>query len=187
MVQIETHNRAPSVENERLRAEAGYLNIDDPAKVAALLQKNANDLSWSWKVWLPEGSWRLQSRMFGIPAAGVADAMDTRGMEGGREVHVAVTIYKKGIDAQWQFLSSLDGSQLARALPDTHQLVAPAPLVRRTIEIAGSGDRETADADQPLVLLRIRAHAIEQKTFGEQSKEGSLSSDGVMVWIVRDK
>ena len=60
VLQLEDRNRELEATNSELRAEAGYLEVDEPGKVAVLRTRNLDDLSWQWKVWLPPGKWFLR-------------------------------------------------------------------------------------------------------------------------------
>ncbi len=61
IVRTDARNKELEAINAKLRAEAGYLEITDPSKVAVLRLTNLDEYTWRWKVWLPPGSWWLST------------------------------------------------------------------------------------------------------------------------------
>ncbi len=56
------------VEVRKLREEAGYLNVEDPEKFYAVEIEKFEELTWSWKVYIPaRGSYVLYTKRHDIP------------------------------------------------------------------------------------------------------------------------
>ena len=187
--EVELANRKLFDENVKLRAEAGYLEVDDPRKVAVLRISDLNELTWRWKVWLPTGKWNLSALTQGIPSKDVPDGASVGAVDGGHGVLASATVLK-GADGQWQFRATLDDAQIGNALDDAHRLVAPlikpAPLSGQATDIAGDKVQESFDPKQPVVHIRLRAHQVVQSPSGGwQTKDDAKSSEGIMVWLYR--
>ncbi len=186
-------NQRLSAENAKLRAEAGYLQVDDPNKAAVLRVRNLDELTWQWKVWLPKGKWKLCELTQGIPSQGVPGGSSSVGpKDGGREVSVTVTV-RKSPDGKWRTRAELDKSQVGTVLVESHRLIEPMTnpklangLSSQSINIAGDKSQESFDPNSPVVLIRLRAHDIAQTSSGNwQSKMDPNNSEGIMVWFER--
>src|SRR5687767_8697943 len=60
------------VEVRRLRDETGVLSVDDPTKIHAIQVQTENDLTWKWRVWIPENRiYVLRSVGGGVPTVGL--------------------------------------------------------------------------------------------------------------------
>ncbi len=184
--EVELANRKLFDENVKLRAEAGYLEVDDPRKVAVLRISDLNELTWRWKVWLPKGNWVVHEETRNIPQTGVTQPKHRNVFLGDREVSVAASV-RKGADGQWEFVTDFGGAGRRSGLHKSHALVAPGDKGNKT-SVAGSGKQEALDPNKPIVLLRLRAHE------SVETSPGSLSSidppeptDGILIWIERQK
>jgi hypothetical protein len=62
-------------EVHRLRDEVGVLSIDDPTKLCAIRVRTAEDYTWKWRIWIPEGrKYALMYSGESIPKTGIPKA-----------------------------------------------------------------------------------------------------------------
>ena len=190
--EVSAINQRLSAENEKLRAEAGYLQVDDPDKVAVLRVPELDELTWRWKVFLPKGKWSLNCLTQSIPSEGVPNGASVGPVDGGREVLMSATV-RQGADGKWQFRAKLNTAQIGNPLDESHRLIAPRihPAIAsgfsgQSTDIAGDELQESFDPEQPIVLIRLRAHeVVELPGGGARTKVDPKSSDGIMVWLTR--
>ena len=58
-------------EVRRLRDEVGYLSISDPTKLHAIQVDTSEELTWKWRLWIPEDQgYRLRSEGGEVPKSG---------------------------------------------------------------------------------------------------------------------
>lgn len=189
VAELEASNRELTAVNAKLRAEAGYLEVTDPSKVAALRLTDLDEYTWRWKVWLPPGNWWLNSLSQGIPIQGVPDGSRTGTIKGDREVMASVTA-RLGADGKWKYRAMLDSLEIGSDLAESHRLVEPlAPTQPRGMspKIAGDKGQELFDPAQPVVLIRLRVFEARQVNGQWQSKENPEPCDGIMVWVHLDR
>jgi hypothetical protein len=181
---LENRNRDLETVNAKLRAEAGYLEIDDPANPVVLRLRNLDERTWEWKVWLPAGKWYLSGMTQDIPSKGVPKGPSVGPIDGDREVLAHATV-RKGPDGQWHFKAGVAGSYIGNAVAESNWLVKPAPMYSQTMDITGDKKQVTLDKNQPIVLMRLRANEIvPTQNGGWQGKDDpQKDSDGVMVWL----
>lgn len=190
VVELEARNRELTATNSKLRAEAGYLEVDDPSKAIVLRLCEFDELTWRWKVWLPQGKWSISSLTQGIPSQGVPNGPSAGSKDGGREVLVSATV-RKGADGQWQSRASIETLQIGNDLKESHRLIAQVTgsgsMIAQSIDIAGDKAQISFDPERPVVLIRLRAHETVPKQMGgwQQSKDNPQSSEGIMVWLHR--
>ncbi|HEY1598333.1 MAG TPA: hypothetical protein VGG64_01935 [Pirellulales bacterium] len=190
-LELESRNRELESINSKLRAEAGYLEIDDPSKAVVLRLQNLEENTWQWKVWLPSGRWMLGCMTEGIPRQGVPDAGSCGPLDGGREVPANVTL-RKDSDGKWNFRFGVDGTAIGNAVNESNWLIKKvdgASLYRPcTTEIAGDKTQAVLEPSQPVVLMRLQAHeVIATPNGGWEGRENVDNSDGIMVWLNRAK
>jgi hypothetical protein len=188
---LEGQNRDLSAENSKLRVEAGYLEIEDPSKVAVLRIQNFDELTWQWKIWLPKGDWSVNFDIHDIAPQGVRNGSYTGWVSGDREI-VGYTTLRKDVDGVWKLRNRLDQQQIGCDLEPSHGLVKQHDGGGRrtgyTATIAGDKSQESFDQQEPVVLLRLRAHEIVTTPNGTvESRDTFKSSDGIMVWLRRQK
>ncbi|HVU86643.1 MAG TPA: hypothetical protein VHD36_04945 [Pirellulales bacterium] len=183
---LEHRNRDLEAVNAKLRVEAGYLEVDDPTKPVVLRLRNLDEFTWEWKVWLPPGKWFLSGMTEDIPSQGVPNGPSVGPIDGGREVLAHATV-RKGPDGQWHFRAEVAGSRIGNVVDGSNWLVKEAPMYAQTVHITGDKKQATLDKNQPVVLMRLRAHEIVPgKNGGWESKDDQQKdSDGVMVWLYR--
>jgi hypothetical protein len=186
---LEASNKQLATQNAALRAESGYLEVDEPNKVAVVRVRELDTLTWRWKVWLPRGKWKLCGLAKGIPREGVPNGSSVSPIEGNCEHEVSVTI-RKAPDGRWQYRALAGGAEMGTYLEESHRLIAPVldsqQFVARTSDILGDRQQITLDPKQPVVLIRLRAYETVQAPTGLwKSKENPDSSEGIMVWFDR--
>jgi hypothetical protein len=185
VAELEATNRELTAVNTKLRAEAGYLEVTDPNKVAALRLTDLDEYTWRWKVWLPPGNWWLSWLGQDIPLQGVPNGSSTGTVRGGREVFASATV-RKGADGKWNFRAKLDSLENGSDLNESHQLVeslSPGQPRGMSPKIAGDNGQQTLDPAQPVVLIRLRVFEASQVNGQWQAKENPEPCDGIMVWI----
>ncbi len=188
-LQLEAKNQELLAKNSQLKAEIGELEVVDPTKVAALRIRDLDELTWRWKVWLPQGNWKMSVLTQGIPSLGIPGGSSISGIAGGREIPVSATI-RKGPNGNWQFRAFAADARIGNDLSESHRIVAPfvqpAPLISENVVIAGDKAPESFDPSQAVVLIRLRAQEIETVPGGGwRGKDDPQSSDGVMIWLER--
>ncbi len=186
---LEARNKMLAARNAALRAEAGYLQVEDPEKAAVLQLRDLDELTWRWKVWLPAGKWHIRYLTRGIPRQGIPNGATAGPIAGGREVLVATTV-RKGADDRWLFRGNVEGLQIGNDLDESHRLVAPLikpePITGQATDIAGDKVEESFDPQEPIVLIRLRAFDVVQTASGRrETRDDPQSSDGIMVWLYR--
>ena len=77
-------NRRLAEENEKLRGEVGYLEVDDRTKVQVVRIPTLDEFTWRWKVYLPPGKWTTTYMVRGIPRKGFPDAASFGPVDGGQ-------------------------------------------------------------------------------------------------------
>lgn len=181
---LENRNRDLETINQKLRAEAGYLEVDDPTKPVVLRLRNLDERTWEWKVWLPAGKWYLSGLTQGIPSKGVPNGPSIGPIDGDREVLAYVTVRKEP-DGRWYFRADVAGTQIGNEVADSNWFVKQAPMYSRSVDIAGIGGQATFASNEPIVLMRLRANEILPTQNGgwEGKDDPQKDSDGVMVWL----
>jgi hypothetical protein len=181
---LENRNRDLEAINQKLRAEAGYLEVNDPANPVVLRLRNLDERTWEWKVWLPAGKWYLSGMTQDIPSKGVPNGPSIGPIDGDREVLANATV-RKGPDGQWHFTVEVDGRRIGNVLSDANRFVKQAPMYSHSLEIAGDKKQAILDKSKPIVLLRLRANEIMPTQNGgwEGKDDPQKNVDGVMVWL----
>jgi hypothetical protein len=184
--QLEVRNRFLEAENAKLRVEAGYLQVDDPSKVAVLQLREADELSWRWKVYLPRGSWKMHATTRNVALSGFPQEASFSSVVGGLTVNAAVSV-RKGADGQWQLYARFEGAESRSGLGENHRLVAGNHRAFTT-SAKGGGSVSVCDPRQPIELLRVRTQdPVEGPSGSWTSKDSTEPVDGILVWIEREK
>ncbi len=186
VIETQAVNRRLAEENAKLRAEAGYLQVDDPSKVSVLRIRNPGELTWQWNVYLPKGKWNVSQLTEGIPTVGVPNAPASFPLDGGREVIVTVTVDKAPKGA-WRCRTIVGLSELRIPMDESHRLLESyvgRPSGVSSSKIAGNGVQKTFNSKETLVLIRLRSHEVAHDASGKSyTKDNPQSSDGIMVWL----
>ena len=177
-------------ENVKLRTELGYLTIEDRSKVHVVQLATHEDLTWQWRVYVPEGAKVvLKAAAQEIPEYGLPAEWHA-GSECPPGEYSLTAAVRRDREGQWEF-SVAGGGMLSRSgIPEaaTKWLEKKASTKGWS---AGIGATETKDAGKPLRLLRVlsQAHlppgvsptiaASDEHPGGKPNHIG----DGLMIWI----
>jgi len=177
-------------ENVKLRTELGYLTIEDRSKVHVVGLATHEDLTWQWRVYVPEGARLvLKTATHKIPEYGLPATSDVRAALPPGE-HLVTAAVHRDREGRWQLQLSTGGSYSPTPFPD-----ATAKWLDDKASIlcwsAGAGGTETKHAEKPLRLLRVlsQAHLPPGVSpvwrFDDPPPRGkpSRSGDGLMIWI----
>jgi hypothetical protein len=186
-LELESRNRDLESINTKLRAEAGYLEIDDPSKVVVLRRQNLEENTWQWKLWLPPGRWRVSCLTEGIPRQGVPDCGSNGPLDGDREVPAYVTL-RKGPDGRSTLSFRVDTTGIGTVVEPSNWLIkrldGSSDFNTRSTIIAGDKAQEEFDPSKPVVLMRLRAWVVvATPSGGWEGQDKSDLSDGIMVWL----
>lgn len=172
-------------ENASLRAEAGYLEIEDPNKVAVLQMRELDELTWRWKVHLPKGNWLLRSAIRDIPSAGLPQYDASHTLSGPGKFDIAASV-RKGASGDWQFVVQCDNGNSRTGLGD-HGLVTGNHR-SHSWSSAGRGREQTFDVDRPVELMRLRMNeSVKSPSGGSISKTVTEPTDGILLWLAPRK
>ena len=165
-----------------LRNELGYLTISDPDQIHALALPTFEGMQWRWRIHLPSGNqYRIRWSAENIPADGLPKESSYDDITFSRvpaePFILTVALHRDHLGAwriAWEHPEH--NSSIPLKAPRTDCLETPTG---RGYQIAGKGETESADPDEPFVLVRVR-----------RSKQvpGGVTvdpdpTDGVMVWI----
>jgi hypothetical protein len=157
----------------------GRLVLSDPSKFHVVAVPTYEDLLWRWRIYVPPGqSLDLHSVQQNIPERGFPASYGTSGrLEEGE--YVLTAAIRRDRNGTWQLTlarphsssSSGFGGEQAGWLTDSPGW---------STEQAGSTETQVFDANEPIVLLRLRCM---QKQGAGVSSTTPEPSDGVMIWI----
>jgi len=187
--QVTAINLRLAQENKKLRVEAGYLEVEDPSKVAVLQLPQLDELTWRWKVYLPNGRWLAKHRLREIPVKGGGTIRDSgsAALDGGREVLVAASV-RRGANGEWQFIMQVGESSSRNSLGDNHGLVPAAGHSGRHSSSPGRGKVATFEPTETIELLRLRTDdVVETSPSSSTTKETKEPTDGILIWLEREK
>ena len=151
---LENRNRDLEAINQKLRAEAGYLEVSDPANPVVLL-RNLDERTWEWKVWLPAGKWYLSGMTQDIPSKDVPKGPSVGPIDGDREVLAYATV-RKGDDGQWHFKAGMAGMEIGNVVDESNWLIRQLPKHAESVDIRGDKGQVSFGKKQPVLLMRLR-------------------------------
>lgn len=153
---LAAHVESLRQENDRLRAEIGYLTITDRKKVHALGQRSLSEYHWRWRVYLPPGKqWRLCQALGKIPRHGDRDVPHASSTIDAGEFTIEA-FFSRNADRQPRFVVAHGGGSSSQTI-DEQQL---AELGKVGFSSSGIGQKRTEVFDTlgPIVLIRLRQH-----------------------------
>jgi hypothetical protein len=161
-------------EVRRLRDEVGELAVDDPTKIHAIQVRQPDELTWRWRLWIPEGrSYVLRSVGENIPMAGSPKEGGTMWLRDSGEMWVEYQITKDPRSGEWRGKLSREGGSVGA---DTHEWVNWG---NRSGSSEGVGTKTMVfEPDETVVLTRQR--------FGQSVKSSDDIPDpapGFMIWL----
>ena len=176
-------------ENVRLRHELGYLTIEDPSKLNVVALPAYEELTWRWRVYVPEGSKLvLKEATRNIPEFGIPAEWDARILLSPGE-YLATAAVRRDRLGKWQLRLSAGGSSTRTPIREASSWW----LDQKTgISSIGAGDAatEAKRPDKPLRLLRVIAIPQGKPVvvnigddFAPFPGKPNRVGDGLMIWI----
>ena len=170
-------------ENLALRKETGRLVIKDPAKLNVVAVPTFEDLTWRWRVHVPEGS-RQRIALSGgqIPVTGFSGSFSATHLPAGDYLLTAV-VRRNHLD-KWTLTVGHSGGAVSTSVADEHaDWLGDGPGVSRgwSTSQAGQSDAELRGPGEKLTLLRLRV--MVPSADGKSSHSIDEPSDGVLIWI----
>jgi hypothetical protein len=187
--EVTADNLRLAKENEKLRVEAGYLEVEDPTKVAVLQLPQLDELTWRWKVYLPNGRWHARYRLREIPIKGGGTSRDSGStvLDGGSEVLVAASV-RRGVNGKWQFVTQFGESSSRNGLGDDHRLVNTDGHSGHHSSSPGLGKVATFEPTKTIELLRLRTDdVVKTAPNSSTTKQAMEPTDGILIWLERAK
>jgi hypothetical protein len=177
-------------ENAKLRTELGYLTIEDRSKVHVVGLATHEDLTWQWRVYVPEGAKLvLKTATHDIPEFGLpADWHMASGCPPGEYSLTAAV--RRDREGNWQLKVAGGGIRLRSNIPEPMTKWLDGRTATK-LWTAGGGGTETKEDGKPLRLLRLLSQAHlppgVSPTIGlnDEGPRGKASriGDGLMIWI----
>ena len=182
-------------EIQRLRDELGYLTIDDPKRFYVREVPTFLPFSWRWRIYVPPGNRNFFLATGGIEKTGTqAGYSRVRGIQSPAdpmqgEFTLSVRV-ERGQNGGWELVATYpDGrmmldfkpSQAGWVFNDDHYPAVRANRNNARSEVAGlNGKTESFSADEPVVLLRLRAPE-------DWKTDNGQPCDGAMVWFEKPR
>jgi hypothetical protein len=177
---VETQQR----EIERLKAELGYLTINDPAKIHVLQLPTRDNYHWKWRIYLPEGRWKVFQGAGGVRPQGfdnVAHSMSS--LEAGEFTLEALV--DRSPDGSPRFLWIRDNGKSTIGISEENYERLKSGAGWSTLGGIGRTELRAVN-DAPLELLRVRSHKVLSEEPGSRTT-GTTDEPtfGLLLWIER--
>ena len=178
-------------ENVKLRTALGYLTIEDRSKVHVVRLPTHEDLTWKWRVFVPEKSEiAIRAATHEIPESGwPANCKARMTFQPGEFVVTAAV--RRDRNGKWELVLGAGGSESLFPIPES----AAKWLDQKagvTYVAAGESTIKTQEPGTPLRLLRVlpqvpfsSAGGAISWNFDESVAIGKPKrvGDGLMIWI----
>lgn len=174
-------NRARE-DNRRLRTELGELVISDPRKLHVVTVPTYEDLTYRWRILIPEGQViRILQATREIPQSGYPANFGASYLPEGE--YVLTVAVRRDHLGQWRLTATNPQGSVSMGIAqeDSAWLVdSPGASTSQ----AGAQETESFDPGERIVLLRDRTM--------QRQPDGSASStpepcDGIMIWLEPEK
>jgi hypothetical protein len=160
---------------QQLRQEAGYLDVEDEAKIDAMLVSSAEDLTWKWKLHLPKGKlYRLNIAKAAIDDSGYPAATAYSPIYG-NGIRVMTISLRKNRRNQWEVV--IPGFLRTPISPSDAEWIESGVAYSST----GVQDSQSYDDSCAVELLRLRAYQREGPTTQTLSNRGP--HPGLLIWL----
>jgi hypothetical protein len=160
-------------EVRRLRDEVGELAIDDPTKIHAIQVRQPDELTWKWRLWIPEGrGYVLRSFGGDIPKEGFPKSGGSMWFDTPGEMWVEFRIAKDARSGQWRGTMSTRNGSVGGGNQEW------VDWSRRAGTGGGVGNTtKVFEPDDTVVLTRQR--------FGQVDSSDKIPdpSPGFMIWL----
>jgi hypothetical protein len=160
-------------EVRRIRDEVGVLSIDDPSKIHAIQVRTDNELTWKWRIWLPENrAIVVRSSDGDVPWEGFPDGGGSIWIRDPGEHVIEYRITRDPRDDEWYGTLSANSGSVGK---NQHPWVMWKSS-SKTSSGVGKSTRSFA-ADQRIELFRYR---VSQPNDGRQPADPTA---GFMIWL----
>lgn len=171
-------------ENTALRKEVGYLNVEDPDKLNLVAVKTLDDLTWRWRVHVPEGS-RPQIRLSGqeIPLNGFSASYSGTTLPPG-DYLLTAAVRRNRFD-EWTLTLGYGNSSSTTSIDPRFAgwLEKQSGPSGWSTSQAGTSGAEMHALDETFTLLRVRA--MVPSADGKSASTTDQPSGGVLIWVER--
>jgi hypothetical protein len=165
----------------RLRDEVGVLTIEDESKLHAIQIRQDEELTWRWRVWVPQGGETYLHLQWGnVPKTGVPSEYSTSTLEPGE--HWIVLKARRGTKNN-TWLSSLQtqsSSSTSSIQDDQHWFDWESSTSNG--EGVGHSTEVFDAATKRVILQRLRVGQL-SKSLGLQKQAGP--TPGFIIWLER--
>jgi hypothetical protein len=189
---VTAENLRLQAELSALRREMGYLEVTDSQKIHAMALASLEDLTWRWRLHVPDSGHVLHWGFNGIPSEGIEAAHTRVGFHlspGRQSLTCAIRRDTTGDQDSWDLIcqSSLDQATMKVSLP---QGCRPWFTERQSVAFAVSGvgiETVVCSSSEPLVLLRQRRIEFSENVNKVKIEPPSKKRDGLLLWIAPRK
>lgn len=188
--------RHANVENARLRyelselrRETGYLEVTDPQQLHAVALPSLEDLTWQWRIYVPNiTDFDLNWGFDGIAGEGIDARYTKRGAslsEGMQTLTCAIRRDLKDPELGWLLIcqSSLNQAKMTVSLPRECQ---PWFTEQQGVAFAVSGigmEPEAASTSEPFILRRQRRIEFSEDVHQVKREDSAIHREGLLIWI----
>ena len=171
-------------ENTALRKEVGYLIVEDPNKLNVVAVKTLDDMTWRWRVHVPDGS-RPQLRFYWqeIPVNGFSPEFAATNLPPG-DYPLTATIRRNRFD-EWTLLVGFGNGSSTTAIDQRFAgwLEKQSGPSGWSMSQAGTDGTEVHALDEKFTLLRVRA--MVPSADGKHASTTDKPSGGILIWVDR--
>ena len=191
--------REAQTETQRLRDELGHLTMDDPKRFYVCeMPRMLEPLTWRWRVYVPPGDFDSCVASGGVPKTGTQTTGGTGNADAKTGEYTLTARVERDPLGKWRL--TLWGPSFGQSIE------IPPPSARWLSENAGHGDgiqarkkfltekagstpkslrkllgeTQSFSADDPVVLLRLRAPE-------DLKNDDGAPCDGVMIWFEKSR
>lgn len=186
--QVHLDNARLRYELSELRRETGYLEVSDPQTLHVVALPCVEDLTWRWRIYVPNNHLELHWGFDGIAGEGIEaqyTKLGCRLQRGEQVLTCAIRRDAKDGEQGWQLIcqSSLGHATTRLDLPDGCQ---PWFTSQQGVAFAVSGvglEPEASSPWEPLVLLRQRRFNFGEKVHQVKRETSVKKREGLLLWI----
>jgi hypothetical protein len=160
-------------ENRRLRDEVGELSIEDETKFHAVAVRTDDDLTWKWRIWIPQGGkYQLHYSSEQIPETGFAPSHGWISVGEAGEHWVEYRIRQDAESGQWMDQLLTQGGSVGSSQQDWVGWGGHTSTGKGVYN-----STQSFDVGKPVVLKRFRV--------SQASSTSAMSKQtaGFMVWL----
>jgi hypothetical protein len=181
IVQLWREIRPMRTELRALRDEVGRLSIDDETKVHAIAVRTSDDLTWKWRVWVPQAmNVNLHYRFGQVPKTGVPPAQGGSSLGPG-EHWIELKASRDRSGKNWSASLSTPGGGVSTSIsPEDHWFDWGS--MASTGDGVGTSTKIMDDDKSVFVLNRMRTAPVNSSAKVEKM-EGPTA--GFIIWLER--